>query len=306
MVPTQPKDTNTKVSSCNDSRHSKHLTAKPKPKPKPKVSSIGTLSNLNLQQTVALVSPGKGEFFDCTDGGLVDVDLTSDKGMTGTGMNGAFDLTNEGTLDGDGGFTDDGSVSNGRPEDGSKDGGLTNGGFKMDGLEGVTTGPPKLVVQLTDDSTGEEEMTGDNMMGGVVNKNGSVQVSKFVSDSMATDDDLARINTDIGDVQHLIDTSTGVAQDLAQGDLLRLQQLLGEKKKMMTGDEIPDGGLKDTQDDMVIGKNVDDLTGKPFADPNTILGRCEIGGSDTVNLLVKKSSTTTPLRLRRRQQQQRM
>ena len=90
--------------------------------------------------------------------------------------------------------------------------------------------PPKLVAQSKDDSTGDEEMAGDNMTGGVVNKGGPALVLKSVSDSTATDDDMARLNTKIMDAQHLIDTSTGVALDLAQEDLLQLQQLLEGKK----------------------------------------------------------------------------
>lgn len=122
---------------------------------------------------------------------------------------------------------------------------------------------PNLVAQSTDDSTGDEVMPGDNTEGGVVNKDGSVQVLKAVSDSKSTNDEMARIQTEIADVQHLIKISTGDTlgipiKDLLRGDalkitnadLLRLQHLLDKKKKMMTSDESPDGGLNDTQDDI--------------------------------------------------------
>ena len=134
------------------------------------------------------------------------------------------------------GFTDDGSEPNSGTEDGSNDGDLTNGGSKMDEFEG----------------------------------------GKSISNSTVTEDDLARLHTDIGDVQCLINTTTGVERDLAQEDLLKLQQLLEEKQQLMTGEGIP------------IGEEVGDLTGKLFAVPNPILGRCEIGGSDTVNMLAKQ------------------
>ena len=87
----------------------------------------------------------------------------------------------------------------------------------------------------------------------------------------------------------VIEISTGDTLEITNEDLSQLHHLLDKKKKMMTSSgEIPDSGLKDTQDDMVIGENAGDLTGKPFADPNTILGRCEIGGIDTVTMLSKK------------------
>ena len=52
--------------------------------------------------------------------------------------------------------------------------------------------------------------------------------------------------------------------------------------------EIPDGGLKDTQDDMAIDENACDLTGKPIAVSNQRPGLCVIGGIDTVEQLDKK------------------
>ena len=104
MAPVQSKDTNSKISSCSDSRHSKNQIMA---KPKPKGSSIGLLSNLSMDEIVAVVSPQKGEFFDQNQAGMVDVDL-------GTGPNSAVDLTNEHTKTGsNGGMTDDGSVSKG-------------------------------------------------------------------------------------------------------------------------------------------------------------------------------------------------
>jgi len=100
-------------------------------------------------------------------------------------------------------------------------------------------------------------MAGDNTAGGVVN--GLVQVPKSISDSTATDDDLVRINTNIGDAQHLIEISNSDTLDIAQEDLLRLQYLLEEKKKTITSSgEIADGGLKDTKDDMAINENAGD------------------------------------------------
>ena len=91
------------------------------------------------------------------------------------------------------------------------------------------------------------------------------------------------------DVQHLIKISTGDTLEIATKDLLRLQQLLDEKKKKMTSDEIPDGGLKDTKN-MVIDENAGDLTGKPPADPNQRLGFSVIGGINTVDQLTRKTT----------------
>ena len=68
-----------------------------------------SLLNLNIQQIAAVVSPEKGgEFFECNQPGMVDVDL----GTTGTEPNVAVDLTNEGSQAGsnDGGMTNDGSI----------------------------------------------------------------------------------------------------------------------------------------------------------------------------------------------------
>ena len=131
MAPAHSKDTNSKMISCADSRSAKNkIATKPKPKG---LSSIGSLSNLSIQQIAAVVSPDKGgKFFECNQPGMVDVDLTS--GMTGTGPNGAVDLTNDGT------------------EDGSNDGILTddeilNGGM-MDGLNGSTNGTQVVVSSL--------------------------------------------------------------------------------------------------------------------------------------------------------------
>ena len=68
---------------------------------------------------------------------MVDVDVTSDTGMPGTGSNGAVDLTNKETEDGsnNGSLTDDRSISNGGTE-------------TMDGLEGSTNGTKVLVSSL--------------------------------------------------------------------------------------------------------------------------------------------------------------
>ena len=122
MAPTQSKDTNSKMISCADSRTSKNkIMTKPKPKG---LSSIGSLSTLSIQQIAAVVSPEKGgEFYDCNQAGMVDVDL----GTTGTGPNVAVDLTNEGSEVGsnDGGMINDGSFSTGGTE-------------MMDGLNGDT------------------------------------------------------------------------------------------------------------------------------------------------------------------------
>ena len=93
MAPVQSKDTNSTLRPCSDSRHSKnHILAKPKSKPKG--SDIGLLSNLSIEQMVAVVSPDKdkGTFFTCTKDGLVDVDL----GTAGTNSHVPVDLTNEG------------------------------------------------------------------------------------------------------------------------------------------------------------------------------------------------------------------
>ena len=133
MAPTQPKDTNSKMISCADSRSAKNkIATKPKPKG---LSSIGSLSNLSIQQISAVVSPDKGgEFFDCNQPGMVEVDLTSD--LTGTGPNGPVDLTNDGTEDGsnDGILTDD-EISNGGTE-------------MMDGLNGSTNGTQVVVSSI--------------------------------------------------------------------------------------------------------------------------------------------------------------
>ena len=69
-------------------------------------------------------------------------------------------------------------------------------------------------------------MDGDNTVGGVVNKDGLMQVPKSVSDSISTDGEMARIQTEIGDAQHLIEISTGDALDIAKKDLLKLQPSL--------------------------------------------------------------------------------
>ena len=122
MAPTQPNDISTKVLSCKDSRNSKNQIAA---KPKPKAPSIGTVSNPTLQQQAAVISPDKRL---SGKGGLVEVDPTSDHGMTGTGTNSAVDLTNEATSES--GLTDEGSEPNDGTED--DDGDLTNGGSKMD------------------------------------------------------------------------------------------------------------------------------------------------------------------------------
>ena len=110
MAPTQSKDTNTKIASCSDSRSSENkITTKPKPKGVP---SIGSLSNLSIQQIAAVVSPEKGgKFYDCNQAVMVDVDL----GTPGTGPNVAVDLTNKGSEArlNEGGMSDDGSISNG-------------------------------------------------------------------------------------------------------------------------------------------------------------------------------------------------
>ena len=136
--------------------------------------------------------------------------------------------------------------------------------------------------------TEDEELVGDITTDGVVNKDGLVQVPESVSDTV-TEDELARINTEIADAQHLIEISTGDTLDIAKGDLLRLQHLLDKKKKTMTSSgEIADGGLKDTRDDMAIDENASDLTCKPPADPTQRLGFSMIGGIDTVDQLTKK------------------
>ena len=80
---------------------------------------------------------------------------------------------------------------------------------------------PKLDAQSTDDSTGDEVMACDNTEGNVVNNDGSVQVLKAVSDSKSTNDEMARIQTEIADVQHLIKISTGDTLGIAPEDLLR-------------------------------------------------------------------------------------
>ena len=63
-------------------------------------------------------------------------------------------------------------------------------------------------------------MDGDITANGVVNKDGLVQVPKSVSDSKSTDDNLGRINIEIGDTQHLIEISNGVALEIAKEDML--------------------------------------------------------------------------------------
>ena len=143
-------------------------------------------------------------------------------------------------------------------------------------------------------------MAGDNAEVSMVNKDGSVHVSKAVADSKSTNEEIERIQKEIVDLQYLIKISTGDTRGISPDDLLgdgalkianaevlRLQRLLEEKKKTTTSDERPDSGLTDTQDDMVIGENASDLTGKPLAVPKSILGSHEIGGSDTVNTLAK-------------------
>ena len=157
MAPAQSKDTNSKITSCSDSRHSKNQIMA---KPNPKGSSIGSLSNLSMKQIVAVVAPDKdkGIFFNCTKDASVDVDL----GMTGTGLDVTVDLTNDVDLTKDGteagskgGMTDDGSVSNGK---GMNDG-LTNDGSISTGrtetTEGMETKGTKVSIEGTEmmDST---------------------------------------------------------------------------------------------------------------------------------------------------------
>ena len=57
---------------------------------------------------------------------------------------------------------------------------------------------------------------------------------------------------------------------------------------MTASGDIADGGLKDTEDDMVIDENAVDLTDKPPVDPSQRLGYSEIGGTNTVDRLTKK------------------
>ena len=105
----------------------------------------------------------------------------------------------------------------------------------------------------------------------------------------STDDDLARINIEIGDTQHLIKNSTCVALEIAKEDVLQLQYSLYEKKKMTTSSgEILDGGLKDTEDDMAVDENACDLNNKPPVVPNQRPGLCAIGGINTVDQLDQK------------------
>ena len=47
---------------------------------------------------MALVSPGKGEFFECNEAEMADVDLTAGTVLTGTGPNGEVDLTEDETV----------------------------------------------------------------------------------------------------------------------------------------------------------------------------------------------------------------
>ena len=111
---------------------------------------------------------------------------------------------------------DDASLSNLSMNGGDTDVGGEN---PLDFTRELVT-PPKLIHQSTDCSTGDEEMDGDITASCVVNKDGLVQVPKSIPDSKSTDDDLARINTDIGDAQHLIEISTIVALEIAKEDLL--------------------------------------------------------------------------------------
>ena len=104
------------------------------------------------------------------------------------------------------------------------------------------------------------------LIGGALN----VAHAQVLSLQSSLEDPMARIITDIGDAQHLFETETGEARDVAKEDLLRLQQLLEERKKMMTSVEITDGGLKDTQDDIVMGDNTSDGAAKQVLINNTI------------------------------------
>ena len=101
--------------------------------------------------------------------------------------------------------------------------------------------------------------------------------------------DRAELEIEIGDAQHLIDTSTGVALELAQEDMLQLQQLLKENKKTITAGGDIGGDLTETDDDMAIDLTGGDLTSKDPADPAKQLGFCEIGSRNTVDLLNKNN-----------------
>ena len=153
---------------------------------------------------------------------------------------------------------------------------------------GGTNNNSVLVPKSVSDSTEDEEMAGDNMTDGVANKDGPTLVLKSVSDSTAINDDKARLKIKIVNAQHLTNTSTGVALELAQEDMLQLQQLLKKNKETMTaGGDMAGGESTKNNDDMAIDLTGGDLTSKDPADPVKTLGFCEIGGCNTVDLLNK-------------------
>mmetsp|Transcript_50094 Transcript_50094/g.56723 ORF Transcript_50094/g.56723 Transcript_50094/m.56723 type:complete len:80 (-) Transcript_50094:214-453(-) len=78
--------------------------------------------------------------------------------------------------------------------------------------------------------------------------------------------------------------------------MLRLQQLL-KKKTMTAGGDMANGGLAETKDDMAIDLTGGDLTSKDLADSVNQLGFCEIGGSNTFDLLDKNDKTYKQSRL---------
>ena len=217
---------------------------------------------------------------DSTRNPPIDLDGCDDASLSNVSMNG--DKTDSGGTN---------NASELMPKSGfhsTKDNAMAGGDFtSKNPSTRELVNSPKLVAQSTDDPTGDEDMVGDNTAGGFVN--GLVQVPKSVSDSTAIDDDLARIDTEIGGTQHLIEISNGDALDIAQEDLLQIQQLLEEKKKTMASSgDIADGSLKDTEDDMAINENAGDLRGKPPADPSQRLGYSVIGGTNTVDQLTKQ------------------
>jgi len=70
----------------------------------------------------------------------------------------------------------------------------------------VANKDPALVPKSIFDSTEDKEMSCGNMVGGVANKDVTSLVSKSVSDSTETYDDMVGLEIKIGEAQHLIDT----------------------------------------------------------------------------------------------------
>ena len=128
------------------------------------------------------------------------------------------------------GPNNDGSVSNGGTgskeglNGSTKDADLTGDGASevpkgstvVDDFASVTT-----IISLTDPTAADT--TPPQTSGG-----GPVDV---VMTHQSYDDDLARILIEIGDAQHLVENSTGVALEIAKEDMLKLQYSFSKKRR---------------------------------------------------------------------------